>query len=160
MCRLRGNRRRKKGGPRWTRKVTMRARRSMDPQGYDAGKKVTGRSGSPRGPLARAPPHKAHSGCAPACRPNPTAWNNGAPCSSAANPWAAPASGTGPQQVEKAVDDLAHVDIPRPPATSCRWDHRRHQGPFFVGEITRITQILTPCRSTMFRCPHRSFSAP
>src|SRR5580693_5095359 len=66
----------------------------------------------------------------------------------------------GPQQVEKAVDDLAHVDIPRPPATSCRWDHRRHQGPFFIGEITRITQILTSCRSTMFRCPHRSLSAP
>jgi hypothetical protein len=32
-----------------------------------------------------------------------------------------------PQQVEKAVDNLAHVDIPRPPATSRRWDHRRHQ---------------------------------
>ena len=66
----------------------------------------------------------------------------------------------GPQQVEEAVDDLAHVGIPRPSTTSCRWDHRRHQRPFFIGEITRITQILTSCRSTMFRCPHRSVSAP
>ena len=66
----------------------------------------------------------------------------------------------GPQQVEKAVDNLAHVDIPRPPATSCGRDHRRHQGPFFIGEITGITDILTSCRSTMLRCPHRPFSSP
>lgn len=61
----------------------------------------------------------------------------------------------GPQQVQKAVDNLAHVDVPRPAATSCRRDHRLHQNPFFIGEITRITETLTPCRSTMFRCPHR-----
>ena len=62
---------------------------------------------------------------------------------------------SGPQQIEKAVDNLAHVDVPWPTATSCRRNHRRHQAPFFIGEITRITQTLTPCRSTMFRCPHR-----
>ena len=65
-----------------------------------------------------------------------------------------------PQQIEKAVENLAHVDPPRPAAASCRWDHRRHQSPFFISEITRITQTLTPCRSTMFRCPHRPFLSP
>ena len=61
----------------------------------------------------------------------------------------------GPQQVKKAVENLAHVDVPRPAATSCRRNRRRHQSPFFIGETTCITQTLTPCRSTMFRCPHR-----
>jgi len=67
---------------------------------------------------------------------------------------------TGPQEVEKAIDNLAHVDVPRPPVTSCWRDHRRHQGPFFIGEITGITNILTSCRSTMLRRPHRPFSSP
>lgn len=67
---------------------------------------------------------------------------------------------SGPQQIEKAVDNLAHVDVPRPTATSCRRNHRRHQAPFFIGEITHVTQTLTPCRGTMFRCPHRAFPSP
>jgi hypothetical protein len=33
--------------------------------------------------------------------------------------------------------NLAHVDVPRPAATSCRRNHRRHQSLFVIGEITR-----------------------
>ena len=59
------------------------------------------------------------------------------------------------QHIEQTVDHLTKIDRALRAALLCRWYQALDQRPFFVGQITRVTQRTAVIATTVFAAPHR-----
>ena len=62
----------------------------------------------------------------------------------------------GRKHIENCVQDFPNIHLAPPSATFSRRDQRRHQRPFGIAQITRITKTTAFSRTTMFRLPHQA----
>ena len=104
-----------------------------------------------RGPPSLGPRHRARGGCARAFRPSPTGRDTPRRCCAAADPWAAPSTGSRSRARRRsAFEDFANVHRPRTSAT-LGWTGSAG-GPAPIRRPSDRSDSADPRRSAAARC--------